>query len=94
MDRCGTGSLVWVPIFIMRRSMEETIAQYDVEDWYLNEDGSLKLWRHYILTDVPEGMKFRSYWKTIPHLAGAENGSLLSRWTENQSVQAQRLRSR
>lgn len=33
----------------------ETIAQYDVEDWYLNEDGSLKLWRHYILTDVPEG---------------------------------------
>ncbi len=33
----------------------ETIAQYDVEDWYLNDDGSLKLWRHYILTDVPEG---------------------------------------
>ncbi len=33
----------------------ERIAQYDVEDWYLNEDGSLKLWRHYILTDVPEG---------------------------------------
>ena len=33
----------------------ETIAQYDVEDWYLNDDGSLKLWRHYILTDVPDG---------------------------------------
>ena len=33
----------------------ETIAQYDVEDWYLNDDGSLKVWRHYILTDVPEG---------------------------------------
>ena len=33
----------------------ESIAQYDVEDWYLNDDGSLKLWRHYILTDIPEG---------------------------------------
>lgn len=31
------------------------IAQYDAEDWYLNDDGSLKLWRHYILTDIPEG---------------------------------------
>ncbi len=33
----------------------EMTAQPDAEDWYLSNDGSLKLWRHYILTETPEG---------------------------------------
>ena len=48
----GTG-----PNFYWAKINGKEIAQPDVEDWYLDEDGNLKLWRHYILTEMPEGEK-------------------------------------
>ena len=46
----GTG-----PNFYWAKINGKEIAQADVEDWYLDEEGNLKLWRHYLLTEMPEG---------------------------------------
>ena len=43
------------PNFYWPKINGKEIAQPDIEDWYLAEDGSLKLWRHYLLTEMPEG---------------------------------------
>ncbi len=44
-----------VPNFLRPVINGKTIAQNDVDDWYLAEDGSLKYWKHYILTEMPKG---------------------------------------
>ncbi len=43
------------PNFYWLKINGREIAQPDVEDWYLADDGSLKLWRHYLLTEAPQG---------------------------------------
>ena len=33
----------------------EQICQKDAMDWYMAEDGSMKIWAHYLFTQVPQG---------------------------------------
>ncbi len=59
----STGAALWNalgsgPAFWLTTVNGKEIVQFNAvesTDWYLAEDGSLKLWQHYMLTELPEG---------------------------------------
>lgn len=76
------------PNFYSAKINGREIAQPDVEDWYLAEDGSLKLWRHYILTALPEGDEIKVELNETSHALGCPGRWCFTVTLDGKSVRA------